>query len=101
MMVVKTNFYIVKHAQLLEQTDILEGSRDACLIDLDCLVTGNVLSIQQNPSAIRLVHARQKVENSRFTSAVRSDQADFVAAQNGVGKRLDNRLVTERLGNTG
>ena len=75
MMVMKTNLYIVKHAQLLEQTDILEGSRDACLIDLDCLVTGNVLSIQQNPSAIRLVHARQKVENSRFTSAVRSDQA--------------------------
>ena len=31
MMVVKTNLYIVKHAQLLEQTDILEGSRDACL----------------------------------------------------------------------
>ena len=48
MMVVKAYLYVVKNAQVLEQTDILEGSRDACLIDLgSCLVTGNVLSIQE------------------------------------------------------
>ena len=75
MMVVKTDLYIVQHTQLLKQTDILEGSCDACLIDLDGLFTGNILSVQNEsrpPSGLYTPVSRLKIVV--FTSAVRSDQ---------------------------
>ena len=76
MMVVKASLYIVKHAQLLEQTDILEGSRNACLIDLDGAFSGNILSIQDDTvRASGLYTPVRRLKMVVFTGAVRSDQA--------------------------
>ncbi len=36
---------IVKYRELFEQSDILEGSRDALLVDLDRAVSGELFSI--------------------------------------------------------
>ena len=47
-MVVQSDFYIVKNAQLLEQTNVLEGTRDSILIDLDRTASGDILSIEKN-----------------------------------------------------
>ena len=36
---------VVKYRKLLEKPDILEGSRDALLVDLDRAVSGELFSI--------------------------------------------------------
>ena len=41
-MIMQPYFYIVYHRQILEQSNILEGSCNSCLIDFDGLFTGNI-----------------------------------------------------------
>ena len=73
-MVVQSDFYVVKNVQLLEQTNVLEGTRDSILIDLDRTASGDILSIEKNGTGIRLVHTRQQVEYRRLSCSIRSDQ---------------------------
>ena len=44
-MMVKARLDIIEHAELMEEPDILEGPRDAPLIDLDTALSGDVLAV--------------------------------------------------------
>ena len=74
-MMVKARLDIIEHAELVEEPDILEGPRDAPLIDLDTALPGDVLAVEEDSAALRTVDPGQKVENRGFPRTVRPDQA--------------------------
>ena len=74
-MIMQPYFYIVYHRQILEQSNILEGSCNSCLIDFDGLFTGNILSIQRNNTLCGLIYTCQKVEYGGLTCTVGTDQS--------------------------
>ena len=71
----KSYFYIIQYAHLFEQTDILKGSGNACLIDISNLLSGNIFSIQKDFSGIRFIDSGQKIEDGSLSGSVWSDQS--------------------------
>ena len=69
MMIVKSYFYIVKNRHILEKTDILEGSCDTCLIDVDGLFAGDILAIQGNNSLCGFIYAGQQIKYGGFSKS--------------------------------
>ena len=74
MMIVQTDLYVIQNRQVAEQTDILEGTGNACLADLNGLFSGKVLSIQENASIVRFVYTGQQIEYGCFSCSVGADQ---------------------------
>ena len=74
-MIVKSYFYIVKNRHIFEKTDVLEGSCDSGLVDLNGAFSGQLFAIQENSAVICLVDTGQQVEDGGLTCAIRSDEA--------------------------
>ena len=75
MMIVKSDLDVVKNRHILEQTDVLECSRDTCFVDLDRALTCDILSVQFDDTLGRFVYTCEKVEDCCFAGTVRSDQS--------------------------
>ena len=71
----KMGAYTRKDKEEIEQTDILKCSCNTCFVDVNRLLTCNILAIQFDNSLIWLIHTCQKVEYRCFTGSVRSDQS--------------------------
>ena len=74
-LVMQAHLHVVQHRHILEQTDILKCSCNTCFVDVNRLLTCNILAIQFDNSLIWLIHTCQKVEYRCFTGSVRSDQS--------------------------
>ena len=68
-------FDIVLHRHGIEQTDVLKGSGNACLVDLHGVHAMGVLAVQQDGSLGGLIHLGQQVKNRGFSRAVGADEA--------------------------
>lgn len=68
-------FYIIDYGQILEKTDILEGSCDTCLIDVDGLFAGDILAIQGNNSLCGFIYAGQQIKYGSFSGTIGTDQS--------------------------
>lgn len=75
MMIVQANLYVIQNAQVLEQANVLEGSCNTCLINLDGALSGQFLAIQEDRAVICLVDTGQQIEDGGLTCAIRSDEA--------------------------
>ena len=73
-MVGETDLYIIQHRLCMEKTDILESSRHTGLIDLNGILSDQILSVQADQTVIRLVHAGQHIEDCGLSGAVWPDQ---------------------------
>ncbi|MEY9676231.1 hypothetical protein ABIE93_006165 [Bradyrhizobium elkanii] len=71
---------VVDHGHGLETLDDLEGAPDAALAAFRRRQLGHVLAVEDDRALGRRQHARDQVEQRRFASAVRADQADNLAA---------------------
>ena len=74
-MVVQSYFYIIDYGQILEKPDILEGSCDTCLIDVDGLFAGDILAIQGNNSLCGFIYAGQQIKYGGFSGTIGTDQS--------------------------
>ena len=74
MVVMQTGLYVIQHAHLLKQTDILERSRDTGLTYIDNLLSCYIFSIQQHFSGIWTIYSCKKVKHCGFPGAVGADQ---------------------------
>ena len=74
-LVVQADADVVLHAQAREEADVLEGARDARLVDLGYRHARRVLPVQKDGAVRRLVHLGQQVEDGRLARAVGADQA--------------------------
>ena len=67
-------FNVVKNRHFFKQTNILEGSRYTCFVDLNRALSCDVLSIQFDNTLCRFVNTCKKVKNCCFSCTIRSDQ---------------------------
>ena len=74
MFVVESHLHIIQYAQLLKQPDILKCPRHASFADVDGFLPRDILSVQKNLAAVRLIHACQQVEYCCLPRTVRSDE---------------------------
>ena len=74
-MIVKAHFYIVQNSQVIEQTNVLEGSCNTMLVDINGFLAGNILSVQQNITICGLIYTCQQVEYGCFSGTVRSNES--------------------------
>ncbi len=70
----QSGFYIVQHGHVMEETDVLEGTCDALLVDLLTAETRDVVSVEEDLTAGRLIYAGQEVKYGRLTGTIRADQ---------------------------
>ena len=71
----KSDLYVVDNRHVLEKPDVLEGSGDSGVVDLDGALTSDVLAVKPDDSFVWLIYACQKVENCGLSGAVRSDKS--------------------------
>ena len=71
----QTDADIVLHGHLVEQPNILEGSRQAQLIGLSSVHPCRILAVDHDCSGCRLVYLGEQVENRGLSRAVGADQA--------------------------
>ena len=69
-LVVQTGLYVIQHAQLREQADVLERAGNAQLADFMRLFADEVLSVQTDAAVGRAVHAGQHIERGGLACAV-------------------------------
>ena len=73
-LIVKTDFYIVQNGEFLEQSDVLECSGNACPVDIDRTLSGNILPVQLDNAFVRLVLTGKEIKDCRLARTVRTDQ---------------------------
>ena len=84
-LVVQADPYVLLHRHVVEQADILEGSRDSGLVDVDGGHAAHIPAFQHHRTVGRLVYLGQQVENRGLSGAVGADQAgDFRLAHDDV-----------------
>ena len=54
---IKANLDVIHNRHVLEKSDVLEGSGYSGMVDLDCGLSGYVLSLQTDNALVRLVYA--------------------------------------------
>ena len=94
-LVVKADENVVEHRQIAEQADILEGSGNAHLVDLNGGLPCCVHAVEQYGTARRLIDLGKKVKNGRLTRAVRADQTGDLSSANGEVEVADSRQTTK------
>ena len=70
------DFHVLKHRQLLEQSDVLEGSGNAQGRDLVGRSVCDVATVEPDRSTRRDQHAGEHVEQGRLAGTVGADEAD-------------------------
>ena len=70
----QSDLYIVKHALILKQTDVLKRTRNARLVDVDRFLSCDIRTIQADSSLIRHIHTGKHIKYRRLAGTVRSDQ---------------------------
>src|SRR5882724_11444081 len=71
---------VVEDAHALEKSHVLEGARDAEGGHVDGLEPGAVLSLEENPSCLRVIEAADGVEERRLPCSVGADDGDDLPA---------------------
>ena len=94
-MIVKSYFYIVKNRHILEKTDVLEGSCDSGLVDLNSAFSCDVLAVKFDDSFCWFVYTCEEVEYSCLTGSVRSDEALELSFLNGNVKAVNSTKTAE------
>ena len=51
-MIMQTSLYIVQYGHIFKESDILEGSCDSGLVNIDGAFSGDVLAVQLNDSLV-------------------------------------------------
>ncbi len=80
----------------MKQTNVLEGSRNAVMVDFHGFMAGDVFSVQTDDPFIRRVNAGQEVEDRCFSGAVRADQAMQLSLFNTDMEIIYGAQATER-----
>ena len=70
----QTYHYVANNGHIVEQTDILEGARNALMVDLFLRKAGQLLTIQIKSAGCGFINAGQQIENGGFTSAIGANQ---------------------------
>ena len=71
----QADLHVVQNAHLVEQTDVLEGTGDALLVDLGRLLAGDVLTVQDDVALGGTIHTGEHVEHRGLAGAVGTDEA--------------------------
>ena len=79
-MIMHAYLNIVFHGQIIKKPDILEGAGNTGFIDLDSTHAVSIFAVQKHCATGRLVNLSQKVKDSCFAGAVRSDQTGYFGA---------------------
>src|ERR671936_380134 len=79
---VHSDKHVLKGRHLLEEANVLKRASDTALRNRMRWKAGDVLVVENDASARRLVDAGEHVEERRLASAVRPDQADRRLARN-------------------
>ena len=74
-LIMQTDAHIVLNAHLIEQADILEGSRQTQLVGLHGVHTGGVDSVDHHGAAGGLIHLCKQVKNGGLACAVGPDKS--------------------------
>src|SRR5207253_7791972 len=88
---------VLERRHLLKESDVLERAADAALRDRMGRQTGDVLTVELDEAARRLVDAGQHVEEGRLAGAVWPDQADGRPARDREVDVVDGQQATEFL----
>ena len=72
--IVQTDLDVILDGQLVEQTDVLEGTGDAHAVDLDGGLARAVHAVDDDRAARGLIDAGQQVEDRGLACTVRADQ---------------------------
>ena len=81
--VVQAQLHVVLHGEVVEQTDVLEGTGDARLVHLDGIHVVGVHAVQQNGAPGGLVHLGEQVKDSGLARAVGADETGNLGAADG------------------
>src|SRR6266581_3445116 len=77
-MQIEPGAHVVENGKRGEQANVLERARDAASGDRAGFETCNWCVLKTNRAAGRPINARDNVEHSRFTGAIRANQADQI-----------------------
>ena len=70
----QTNEYVIKNGEVFKKADVLKGTRDAELVDLNGVKPGGVSSVKHDSAASGLIYLGDEVEYGSFSRSVRSDK---------------------------
>jgi hypothetical protein len=73
---------VVENAHALEQGKILEGPRDTAARDPMRRHTGDVFAEKRDRALVRRIETCRNIHGGRLAAAVRTDQAEYLAAAN-------------------
>ena len=73
--IVQADLHVILHAHFVEQADILEGTGNARLVDLNGVHARGILAVDQDGAGGGLIHLGDQVEDRGLASAVGADQA--------------------------
>ena len=76
--VVEAYHYVSRHAHIIEETDVLEGSRYSLLIDDVLRVPLELLSVQEERTGRGLIYAREHIKYGRLARTVRADKSVYL-----------------------
>ena len=86
---------VLLHREVLEQADVLEGTRDARAVDLRGVETVNVPAVEEDGAVRGLVDLREQVEDGRLARAVGADEARDLRAADGDVEAVDRLQAAE------
>ena len=81
--IVQADLYVVLHAQVGEEADILEGTGNAHSIDLHGGLAGGVVAVQKDGAPGGLINLGKQIEDSGLTGAVGADEAGDLCTADG------------------
>ena len=93
--VVKAQLYVVLHGEVVEEADVLEGTGDARLVDLDGVHGVGVHSVQEDGAPGGLVDLGEQVKDGGLARAVGADEAGDLGAADGHIELVDGGEAAE------
>ena len=83
LLIVQADLYVVLHAQIAEQADVLKRAGDAHAVDLHGGLAGGIHAVQQDGAPGGLVYLGQQIEYRGLARAVGTDESRDLGAPNG------------------
>ena len=91
----QTDLDVVQNGHIRKQTDILEGSGNAQLVDLVYRHSLDVDAVDQHGAAGGLIDAGEQIENGGLARAVGADQAGNFGGADGNVEAVHSRQAAE------
>ena len=94
-MVVKPRFDVIKHAHILEKSDILESAGYAVAVDSDSGLARDIFAVEEDTAGDGLINAREHIKDCGFAGAVRTDKPIELSFSDGHIKPVDGAKSSE------